>query len=539
MVGFGFKRRSGRVISLARVMLATLFLGAVWADPSQPTRGAEVTYVMLAGYAAVSAAIAAMTWNSWWSDARLAGPAHILDVVIYTALVYSTEGYTSPFFLFFVFILLSAAIRWGWRETAVTAAALIMLYLIAGLAASSPETFELQRFIIRSGHLIILSALLIWFGVHQGQSHSLARLDEAALATPDESPLVTGLVAAARMAGAPEALLVWREDGVTVLSYRGGEIHAPKDGGPPLLDRADTPLIYDLETGRVLSYEPNRAPLQLEAASLFDREAARLLGLRRGLTVPLQLETGRGEIFLERIDGLSTDHLQFAEELSRAVAAHIRRHALLQAVEQSGEARARLSLARDLHDNVVQFLAGAAFRIEAMLRKTRNREDVQTDLGELKALMLGEQGDLRSYIEALRAGREIEVAASKAVLEALCGRLAAQWGIECRFHATAPERMIPMRLHIDAQQIVREAVANAVRHGGATSVRIRLDVDDSDMELCITDNGRGFAADIAASDQQPRTLRERAREAGGDVALASGREGTSLTITLPLKGRQR
>lgn len=153
--------------------------------------------------------------------------------------------------------------------------------------------------------------------------------------------------------------------------------------------------------------------------------------------------------------------------------------------------------------------------------------------------MLEEQGDLRSYVEALRAGREIELVVAKAELEALCGKLSAQWRIECRFVADVPERMIPMRLHIDAQQMIREAVANAVRHGGATIVRVRLNVDDSDIELCITDNGRGFPSDVVAGGTQPLSLRERAEGAGGDVALECGEQGTSVTITLPLKGRRR
>ena len=113
--------------------------------------------------------VAAAVWNSWWRDALLSGPAHVVDIMVFTLLMFGTHGYTSPFFLSFVFILLAAAIRRGWRETAMTAAALIALYVTAGaIAGAGDEQFEWQRFIIRGGHLIILSAILIWFGVNQG-----------------------------------------------------------------------------------------------------------------------------------------------------------------------------------------------------------------------------------------------------------------------------------------------------------------------------------------------------------------------------------
>ena len=42
-------------------------------------------------------------------------------MAVFTAIIFSTNGYTSPFFLFFILPLLSAAIRWSWRETLLTA----------------------------------------------------------------------------------------------------------------------------------------------------------------------------------------------------------------------------------------------------------------------------------------------------------------------------------------------------------------------------------------------------------------------------------
>ena len=73
-------------------------------------------------------------------------------------------------------------------------------------------------------------------------------------------------------------------------------------------------------------------------------------------------------MFLEKVRDLSTDHLDLGQQMAADVAAHIQRHALLKAAEDNAEARSRLVLARDLHDSVVQFLAGAAFRLEAMKR---------------------------------------------------------------------------------------------------------------------------------------------------------------------------
>src|SRR3954463_5983239 len=121
-----FKYQSGRVIALGRVMLAILFLLAVWLDRSEPERAVMGTYALLFLYAASAIGIAAATWRNWWLDARLAIPMHGVDMAVFTAIVFSTNGWPSPFFLFFVLPLLSAAIRWGWKETALTATSLIV-----------------------------------------------------------------------------------------------------------------------------------------------------------------------------------------------------------------------------------------------------------------------------------------------------------------------------------------------------------------------------------------------------------------------------
>ena len=118
----GSLQPSGRVIASGRLLLAFLFLVAGWADSRQSALGMSLP--LLAFYFTWALGLTLLVWNGWWLDARLAAPAHVIDVAAFMIMLYSTEGYTSPYFIFFIFFLLSAAIRWGWRETAVTAAAM-------------------------------------------------------------------------------------------------------------------------------------------------------------------------------------------------------------------------------------------------------------------------------------------------------------------------------------------------------------------------------------------------------------------------------
>ena len=138
-VGSRFQHSSSRVIALGRLLLASLFLVAILVDVSQPARAPAVAYAILLSYLTFAAAVAYLTWNNWWLDAKSAGPVHATDILVFSALVALTRGYTSPAFTYFTFLLLSAAIRWGWREMALTAILLTLLYLVTGLLAIPSE----------------------------------------------------------------------------------------------------------------------------------------------------------------------------------------------------------------------------------------------------------------------------------------------------------------------------------------------------------------------------------------------------------------
>jgi signal transduction histidine kinase len=534
------KHRSGRVIALARAVLAAVFLFAIWVDRSQPAQAVEVTYTVLVVYVIAAAAIAALTWQNWWLDARLAGPMQVIDIVVFTLLVLTSDGYTSPFFVFFVFLILSAAIRWGWRETALTAVPVTLLYVAAGVVAGSESgaNFDLQRFIIRSGNLVVLSVVLIWFGVNHGFS-GLRALSNTLLrdVSPGESPLESAIDGACAATGARKALLLWRGRGSRhwLAMARDGEGFTTRALAARSVDLSHGPFLFDIKRNRGLCRGAARGMHFSTADVLVDGKVAREQGIEEGLGVPIQTAAGEGLLLLGDIRGLCTDHIEFGETLGAAIAAHIQRHALLAAVEDGAIARARLSLARDLHDSIVQFLAGATFRIEAISRGLRAGDRPERELKDLKQLLLQEQQELRSAIGALKSDT-IPLPKLAGDLNALCDRLAMQWDIQCLFSAEVPEASAPMRLHLDTHQLIREAVANAVRHARAKSVTVQLTADDGDLRLDICNDGGGSER---LKEGTPWSLRERVDEANGTLMLATRETGTDVTITLPLRPENR
>jgi signal transduction histidine kinase len=532
-----FKYQSGRVIALGRVMLAILFLVAVWLDRSELGRSTQ-SHALLVLYAAGAIAIAAATWRNWWLDARLAVTMHAIDMAVFTAIVFSTNGSISPFFLFFVLPLLSAAIRWGWRETALTATALVVLYIIAGLLLFGSASFEMERFIVRSGHLVILSLLLIWFGIHQRPTE-LFRVDDGEADRGDgESGLARALKLAMDVAGAGGgALLIGpaNEDAYDGLAISGGARRTFSLDRPLVSKTANSVFLCDAARDRAVNRHAGRHFEFARASWLLNPGEAAKLGFAEGLVTQVRTGTRQGWLLLWDIPELSTDYIDLGRELGRSVSTILDRHALLDAIEAGAAARTRLSLARDVHDSIVQFLAGAAFRVEAIKRGAKSGRALMGELEELKRLLVEEQGEIRGFLVALRRDRELELPDAVAELRALAERLGQHWAVHCSVTASGTKGLIPIRLQLDLHQMLREAVANAVRHGGADRVDVGLALEGGKLELQVADNGRGFPP-VNGAAAEPWSLRERVERAHGSIRLVSEPGSTNILISLPIAG---
>ena len=95
---------------------------------------------------------------------------------------------------------------------------------------------------------------------------------------------------------------------------------------------------------------------------------------------------------------------------------------------------------------------------------------------------------------------------------------------------------MPLHTQLDVHHLVREAVANAVRHGGAQHVRVAMHREDQHLSLTISDDGQGFAGAATGGDlTPPASLHGRVREAGGTLKVRSKAGDTAVVIRLPVE----
>jgi len=535
-----FQYQSARVIALGRAMLAAVFLLAIWLDHSEPTQMAMETYAVLILYLVFSVGLALVTWRNWWADARLAMPAHLIDMAAFAFICFSVSGYTSPFFLVFVLPLMSAAIRWGWRETGLTALALVLLFLTGGLLVAGSEVFEVQRFVVRAGHLAILSGILLWFGIHQRFASLHLPLHEYDSQIGESDARELALRVTMQSANASRGTLLTGQPGaerLTGLRIEAGKTSAAELAGRLVRDEEfGSAFLADPARNRVLGKNAHARSRFGRAWTVLDRADAEGLGLGEALIARVECETAEGWLVLEGISDLSGDYIELGREFGRVACSLIERSALLAAIAEGASARTRLALARDVHDSIVQFIAGATFRVEAIARTARSGADVDDQLKDLKDLLVEEQRDIRGFVTALRSDRELALGDAVDELRALAARLSQHWAVTCHVSTKGDEVPIPIRMQLDLQHLLREAVANAVRHGKADRIDASVFVEGDVLRFDLLDNGSGFGPANGDSPVHPWSLRERVERANGSLFLMSEPGRTNVSITLPLSG---
>jgi two-component system NarL family sensor kinase len=112
------------------------------------------------------------------------------------------------------------------------------------------------------------------------------------------------------------------------------------------------------------------------------------------------------------------------------------------------------------------------------------------------------------------------------------------WGNRLAFSMETPNELpsLPAAVEVACYRIVQEALTNVARHAHAEICRVRISVDRRAgmLEVEITDDGVGIPGDRVAGVGLS-SMRERAEELGGTLAIEPGPEGgTRVLARLPL-----
>ncbi|MBU5635131.1 sensor histidine kinase [Geomonas sp. Red69] len=555
------KTRAEYLIATGRVILAAFFLLAVGLDPSEPSRYAHITYGILSAYLGYSVVMAALTWRRGFAWGMLHLITHSVDLLVFACLMFLTTGPNSPFFVYFIFILVCATFRWQWHGTLWTAAAAMSVTLLLAWYPSNllmDQNFELNRFIIRIAYLTVVAGLLGYLGAYEESMREiLAMLSQWPSETLPEEPGEEGhgmLGHAAAILRAPRVVLLWEEEEEPWLhllcwTAEGSRYEWKEPGvfGDIVAEGLEQASFFTREAGsaQALVVCNTVAGLQQRRCAPLHPEFVRRFDVTSACVSPLDGEKISGYLVALDRSHLTPDDLVLGGIVAHEIAARLDHALLLKQLQQGAAADERLRLAHDLHDGLLQSLAGAGLQLATVSRLIETdpaaaRENIQ----QVQQLLASEQRDLRTQINDMKPlfyRRKTEEYGLAKRLDELAGRIRRQWEIACSVTCHTPAPRLQRSVAREIYFVVHEALINAVRHAEATTLRAEISFDAQWAHISVTDDGRGFGFQGCYDQDQlsdlkrgPVTLRERIDALNGKLTIDSGERGARLDITLPL-----
>ncbi len=308
---------------------------------------------------------------------------------------------------------------------------------------------------------------------------------------------------------------------------------------PPARLESDANAFFDLlqkPDAAVLSAHMQRSSDNLTPVNWEGRLRAAESGMIKWVNIRLRpRRAASGQIIWE---GFMANVTMSKEHEIELLAARKRQSELSSHLENAKE-QERARMARELHDDIGGNLTAIkidvlwlAERVGATDPKVRGRLTALEDLVDQTAAAITRIGqDLRPGILDLGLVAAIEWQAKD---------FSNRTGVASVVRSESDRLAIEPDTATALFSILRETLTNITKHAKATQVRIELESTDEDVELTVTDNGRGI---VAADRRKPtsfglRGMEERAAQLGGTVNVSAARpQGTCIAVRVPHRVR--
>lgn len=191
---------------------------------------------------------------------------------------------------------------------------------------------------------------------------------------------------------------------------------------------------------------------------------------------------------------------------------------------EKGAEEERQRIARDLHDDVgATLLSGLHAQDEG--RRQETLVEALSDIRRIAHDLSGRETVTERFVAQLRHDTRERLRAHDVTLD---------WPLGS---ADDDGAVLPYRFHHNAAAMVREAVSNAIKHGGAGTIGVTSEIVDGRLNIRVSNPmGETTRAELSSDGIGLRNIASRAAELGG--TMASGKEGGRyvVTISLPIPG---
>jgi nitrate/nitrite-specific signal transduction histidine kinase len=267
-------------------------------------------------------------------------------------------------------------------------------------------------------------------------------------------------------------------------------------------------------------------------------------GLRAAAVAPLITEGQTlGALFLgaKRPQALNDSHRELLVTMAHQIALAVRNAQLYTQLGQMAVLEERYRLSREFHDGLAQtlgYLGLQSERLESLL-KMGQMDTAVSEFAEMRRSIRAAYVDVREAIDGLRLGVE-DVGQLAARLGEYTTEFTRQTGLSVNFTAVPDQINVLPATAVQLLRIAQEALTNVRKHAQAQEVDVRLRQIAGELELTITDDGRGFPNALPVERRYHShglaSMRERTESLGGMLTVATQPgQGTRITVVVPVE----
>ncbi len=188
-------------------------------------------------------------------------------------------------------------------------------------------------------------------------------------------------------------------------------------------------------------------------------------------------------------------------------------------LEISGREQRRIG--QDIHDGLGQLLTGIAFK-SSVLEQTLAEKGLEEarDAGRIENMVNNALEQASNLARAL-SPVALEAEGLMTALQKLCSQVENMFNIACTFYCNETIYVHNNIVATNLYRIAQEAVNNAVKHGEAERIKIKLHADDSHVTLWVADEGTGFCEKSDSMGMGLQIMRYRAGMIGAELDIQS------------------
>lgn len=191
----------------------------------------------------------------------------------------------------------------------------------------------------------------------------------------------------------------------------------------------------------------------------------------------------------------------------------------------------RQRMARELHDTLVQGVAGHVLQLEAIKAHLASNR-VERASAIVEQSIIRARTTLTESRAAIDDLRSMPVDISDAVHQ-IVEHFKQSAGIPCELDFSVSENQLPTATINHARNILSESLTNILRHAQATQVQVKFLIQRQTLELEVRDNGKGFDPQKQTSGHYGLVgMQERARLINGKLNIESNTDGTCIRLTI-------